>query len=361
MTFDRAPDAVPHSDQVIDCRSDAITQPTDAMWDAMRSADVGWGMQGEDESLNALQEYGARMTGMEAALYVPSGTMGNLIAMMTHTRPGDNFIADAQSHVLWSEQWSYAYVCGAAARPIQGDRGVMAPSDVEDEIQQRRFGHRPPIRLLCLENTNNMAGGTILSLAQTAALSAVAREHGLAIHTDGARILNACVASEVSVQRFASETDTLMLNLNKGLSAPEGALLCGSERLIDESRLNLKRLGGWSATGKAGPQAAAGLVALKTMIPQLREDNRRARELALGLTDFEPIHVDLDTVQTNIVMIRLDESFMSTERFLEDLRRGGVRAYFYPPDTVRFVLHRHIGDDDVTRVIEAVRELVTRR
>lgn len=346
---------------MIDCRSDAITQPTDAMWDAMRSADVGWGMQGEDESLNALQEYGAHLTGMEAALYVPSGTMANLVAIMTHTNRGDNFIAEAHSHVLWSEQWSYAYVCGAAARPIDGHHGIMAPSDVEDAIQERRFGHRPPIRLMCLENTHNMAGGTIVSLTQTAALAAVAREHGLAIHTDGARILNACVASEVSVQLFASETDTLTLNLNKGLSAPEGALLCGTERLIDESRLNLKRLGGWSATGKAGPQAAAGLVALKTMIPQLREDNRRARALALGLAELEPISVDLDTVQTNIVMARLDASFMSTDTFLQELTQAGVRAYFYLPDTVRFVLHRHISDDDVAQVIDIVRELVTRR
>lgn len=346
--------------RVIDCRSDAITQPTDAMWDAMRAADVGWGMQGEDKSLNALQEYGARMTGMEAALYVPSGTMANLVAMMTHTRRGDNFIAEAHSHVLWSEQWSYAYVCGAAARPIAGTLGVMAPSDVEDAIQERRFGHRPPVQLLCLENTHNMAGGTITSLAETAALAAVAREHGLAIHTDGARILNACVASDVSVQLFASETDTLTLNLNKGLSAPEGALLCGTERLIEESRLNLKRLGGWSATGKAGPQAAAGLVALKTMIPQLSKDNRRARVLALGLAELEPIHVDLDSVQTNIVMARLDESFMSTDGFLKELSLAGVRAYFYLPDTVRFVLHRHISDEDVARVIDVVGELVRR-
>jgi threonine aldolase len=345
---------------VIDCRSDAITQPTDEMWDAMRSADVGWGMQGEDESLNALQEYGAHMTGMEAALYVPSGTMANLVAMMTHTSRGDNFIAEAHSHVLWSEQWSYAYVCGVAARPILGSLGVMAPTDVESAIQERRFGHRPPVRLLCLENTHNMAGGTITSLTQTVALSAVAREHGLAIHTDGARILNACVATEVSVQLFASETDTLTLNLNKGLSAPEGALLCGSRRLIDEGRLNLRRLGGWSATGKAGPLAAAGLVALKTMIPQLREDNRRARVLALGLAHLEHIHVDLESVQTNIVMVRLDESFMSTDGFLQELRLAGVRAYYYLPDTVRFVLHRHISDDDVARVIEVVRELDTR-
>jgi|HubBroStandDraft_6_1064221.scaffolds.fasta_scaffold425295_1 threonine aldolase len=359
MTVDSVP-AASWSGLVIDCRSDAITQPTEEMWDAMRSAEVGWGMQGEDRSINELQAYAAGMTGMDAALYVPSGTMGNLVAMMTHTTRGDHFIAEAHSHVLWSEQWSYAYICGAVGRPIQGDRGVMAPSDVEEALEERRFGHRPRFRLLCLENTHNMAGGTITSLTQVRALSAVARRHGMSIHTDGARILNACAASDVSLQLFARECDTLTLNLNKGLSAPEGALLCGSAQLIDECRLNLRRLGGWSATGKAGPQAAAGLVALKTMIPQLREDNRRARALALGLAELEAINVDLETVQTNIVMVRLSESFMSTERFLEELQHHGVRAYYYLPDTARFVLHRHISDADVARIIDVVRTLATR-
>ncbi len=360
MTLDPTPVAPPPSGRVIDCRSDAITQPTEEMWDAMHSAEVGWGMQGEDASLNALQAYAASMAGMDAALYVPSGTMGNLVAMMTHTNRGDHFIAEAQSHVLWSEQWSFAYVCGAVAKPIQGSLGVMAPTDVEAAIEERRFGHRPPIRLLCLENTHNMAGGTIISLAQMGTLSAVAREHGISVHLDGARILNACVAEDVALPRFARECDTLTLNLNKGLSAPEGALVCGTEQLVDEARINLKRLGGWSATGKAGPQAAAGLVALQTMIPQLREDNRRAGVLARGLAELERIHIDLATVQTNIVMVRLDESFMSTQRFLNELGLAGVRAYYYLPDTVRFVLHRHITDDDVARVIDVVRDLVSR-
>jgi threonine aldolase len=355
MTPDPMLVSPPPSVRVIDCRSDAITQPTEEMWDAMHSAEIGWGMQGEDASLNELQAYAATMTGMAAALYVPSGTMGNLIAMMTHTKRGDHFIAEAQSHVLWSEQWSFAYVCGVVARPIQGHFGVMAPSDVEAAIEERRFGHRPPIRLLCLENTHNMAGGTITSLAQTVALSAVAREHELSIHTDGARILNACVAEDVPLPLFARECDTLTLNLNKGLSAPEGALVCGTEQLVDDARTNLKRLGGWSATGKAGPQAA-----LKTMIPQLREDNRRAGVLARGLADLERVHVDLATVQTNIVMVRLDESFMSTDRFLHELGLVGVRAYYYLPDTVRFVLHRHITDDDVARVIDVVTGLASR-
>ena len=342
---------------MIDCRSDVLTQPTEAMWEAMQSAQMGWGMQEEDPSINELQAYAADLAGVEAALYVPSGTMANLLALMTHTNRGDHVVLDAYSHILWSEEWSFAYICGLVPRVVRGDLGVMAPQDVESAIGERRFNHRPPFRLLCMENTHNMAGGTLMSPAQTEALSSLAHENGLAVHVDGARILNACVALNVPLQKIACHVDTLSLNLNKGLSAPGGALLCGPTRFIHESRQNLKRLGGWSAVGKAGLSAAAGLVALKTMIPQLAEDNRRARVLAERLAVLENVEVDLRTVQTNIVMVRVPESFMSAEMFRSRLERAGVRAYDYLPDTVRFVLHRHIDDSDVSRIVEVVREI----
>jgi threonine aldolase len=345
---------------VIDCRSDVITQPTKAMWDAMQSAEMGWGLQNEDPSINELQDYAANLAGMEAAIFVPSGTMANLVALMTHANRGDHILLEAYSHVLWSEEWSFAYVCGLVPRVLQGDLGLIAPSDVESAIGERRFGHRPPIRLLCLENTHNMAGGTVMTPTHTATLSRIAHENGIAVHVDGARILNACAALDVPLRDFARHVDTLSLNLNKGLSAPGGALLCGPARLIEESRLNLKRLGGWSVVGKSGLTAAAGLVALKTMIPQLAEDNRRARTLAEELADIDNIEVDLRTVQTNIVMVRIPESFMSTEEFLVRLEQSGVRAYRYLSDTVRFVLHRHIDDTDVARIVGAVRGITAR-
>jgi threonine aldolase len=346
-----------HLGAVIDCRSDVLTQPTEAMWEAMQSAQMGWGMQNEDSSINELQAYAADLTGMEAALYVPSGTMANLLALMTHTNRGDHVVLDAYSHILWSEEWSFAYICGLVSRTVHGDLGVMAPRDVESAIGERRFNHRPPFRLLCLENTHNMAGGTMMTPAHTEALSSLAHENGIAVHIDGARILNACVALNVSVQTFARHVDTLSLNLNKGLSAPGGALLCGPARFVREGRQNLKRLGGWSAIGKAGLSAAAGLVALQTMIPQLAEDNRRARDLAERLAVLENVEVDLRTVQTNIVMVRVPESLMSAERFLRRLEQSGVRAYDYLPDTVRFVLHRHVDDGDVSRIVEVVRDI----
>jgi threonine aldolase len=346
---------------VIDCRSDVITLPTEAMWDAMRAAQMGWGMQQEDPSINELQAYGAALTGMEAALYVPSGTMANLVALMTHASRGDHVLLEAYSHILWSEEWGFAYVGGLVPRAIQGELGVISPSQLEAALGELRFGHRPHFRLLCLENTHNMAGGTLMSPEQMTALSRVAHENGIAVHVDGARIFNACVALDVPIRAMATQVDTLSLNLNKGLSAPGGALLCGPMNFIRESRQNLKRIGGWSVVGKAGLNAAAGLVALKTMIPQLAEDNRRARMLAEGLVNLETVEVDLRTVQTNIVMVRLPQASMSGAEFLHRLEQAGIRAYGYLPDTVRFVLHRHIGDDDVQAILEAVRGITAGR
>jgi threonine aldolase len=350
----------PRIDRVIDCRSDVITRPTEAMWDAMRSAEMGWGLQDEDRSINELQEYAADLAGMEAAIFVPSGTMANLVALMTHANRGDHILLEAYSHILWSEEWSFAYVCGLVPRAIQGDLGVISPDDVESAIAERRFGHRPRFRILCLENTHNMAGGTMMTPAQTAVLANIAHDNGIAVHVDGARILNACAALDVPLRDFARHVDTLSINLNKGLSAPGGAVLCGPKDVIHESRQNLKRLGGWSVVGKSGLTAAAGLVGLKTMIPQLAEDNRRTRRLAEQLADIDHIEIDLRTVQTNIVMLRVPRAFMSADEFLKQLQQAGVRAYPYMPDTVRFVLHRHIDEADVSRIVAAVRGITPR-
>jgi threonine aldolase len=318
---------------------------------------MGWGMQREDPSINELQAYAADLTGMESALYVPSGSMANLIALMTHAQRGDHILVEAYSHVLWSEEWSFAYLCGLIPRVLRGELGVILPDELESAIAERRFDHHPHFRLLCLENTHNMAGGTVMSPEQTAVLARIAHANGIAVHVDGARILNACVALGVPLRSIATHVDTMSVNLNKGLSAPGGALLCGPRAVIEESRHNLKRLGGWSAVGKAGPLAAAGLVALKTMIPQLAEDNRRARNLGESLAGLDNIKVDLRSVQTNIVMVRLPESFMTADMFLRRLESAGVRAYDFLPDTVRFVLHRHIDDDDVARIVDVVRAI----
>jgi threonine aldolase len=340
----------------IDLRSDVVTGPTDVMWDAMRRAELGWAMMGEDSSVNELQRYAAELAGKESALYIPTGTMANLVALMTHTHRGDQIVLEASSHILWSEEWGFAHICGVVPRPIAGTFGYMEPDDVKTAILEQRFSHRPNTSLICLENTHNMAGGTIIRPDQISAISRIAREHSIPVHLDGARVLNACVALHVPLSEMTADVDTLMLNLNKGLSAPEGALLCGPRSFIDQSRVNLKRLGGWTLS-KAGIPAAAGLVALKTMIPRLEDDHRRAWLLAQGLQGLKRISVDLGAVQTNIVMMSVDPEFMSARSLLNLLEEHNIRGYLFRPDAIRFVTHRLITDDDIRLVIEILSDI----
>jgi len=340
----------------IDLRSDAITRPTNAMWEAMQQAQLGWALVHEDASVNELEAYTARLAGKEAALFVPTGSMANLIALMSHTQRGDQVVMEASSHTLWSEEWGFAYVCGLAPRAITGVQGYMEPSQIETAILDQRFSHRPVTRLLCLENTHNTAGGTVLTGRQTAAMAEAARKHGVAVHLDGMRIFNACAALDQPLQTLVEPVDTVTVGLNKGLSAPGGALLCGSTDFIAQSRINLKRLGGQSLH-QAGILAAAGLVALKTMRPQLHQDHRRAQQLAHGLAPIPGLHVDLQSVQTNIVMATVDSALMAADEFVGRLARQNIRVSGYSTQTVRFVTHRHITEADIEQVIHTARTI----
>ena len=345
--------------RIIDLRSDVVALPTDAMWQAMREATLGWASVGEDISVNRLEALAANRTGKEAALYVPTGTMANLVALMTHTRGGDQIILEASSHILWSEEWSFASICGVVPRSIRGTQGVLDPEQVREAILEKRFSHRPYTSLICLENTHNMAGGTVLSPTQIQATAAIAVEYGAALHLDGARIFNASVALGKPVHELTVDVDTVTMSLNKGLSAPGGALLCGSGTFVEQSRLNLKRLGG-ASMHKAGLYAAAGLVALQTMIPLLSNDHRRAHLLARGLSEFDGIRVDLDTVQSNIVMASIDEAVLSAEALLRRMEEHGVKATLCSSNVIRFVTHRDVTDEAICQVIHVVRDTVSK-
>lgn len=347
---------VPDGASVVDLRSDAITQPTEEMWAAMRDARLGWALVGEDPSVNALEAMAAELTGKEAAVFAPTGTMANLVALMSHTERGDQIILEASAHILWSEEWSFASLCGLVARPVPGTLGFMPPSEIEHAIRDRRSSHRPKTSLICLENTHNAAGGTVLNAGQITATSVVAQRYGVPIHMDGARVFNACVALGVTLRELAAGVDTLTLNLNKGLSAPEGALLCGSRSFVERSRVNLRRLGATIHT--AGIVAAAGIVALNTMLPQLAEDHRRARILARGLAQTDGMHVELDAVHTNIVMVRVDPSLMFGAALIDLLQARGIRAFLYAEQVVRFVTHRGISDADVSRALDEIQDVV---
>jgi threonine aldolase len=356
----------------VDLRSDAVTQPTDEMWDAMRRARLGWAPAGDDPSVSRLEQVAAELTGKEAALFVPTGSMANLIALMSHTEPGDQIIAEAYSHILWSEEWGYASVCGLALKAIPGgpgrSGGAISPDEARDAFRDIRFGHQPRTALLCLENTHNMSGGTVLSLEATEALAAVAHEHGVPVHLDGARIFNAAIALGLPINALVEPVDSVVIGLTKGLSAPAGSLLCGSATFNAAARIALRRVGGHSIP-QAGILAAAGLVALQTMGPRLAEDHRRARMLAEELAGLPGISVDLAAVQTNIVMATIGPAVtrpgttgrLSAETMARCLAQKGIGSHVYTEDTLRFVTHRHIEDDDIHRVVAAMEEIAQSR
>ena len=344
-------------DGIIDLRSDAVTRPTEAMWEAQRRANLGWACAGEDRSVNELQSLAAELSGKEASLFVLTGTMANLIALMTHTERGDQIVLEASSHILWSEEWSFAHICGLVPRVIEGVDGSMSPGAVERAISDQKFNHKPRTRLICLENTHNMAGGTIVSRDDISAVSAIARENKVSIHLDGARILNASVALQERLDTMVAEVDSLTINLNKGLSAPAGALLCGSASFIERSRLNQKRLGGWSLH-QAGILAAAGVVALKSMIPQLAEDNKRAGLLNLGLGTLDNATIKMKPVQTNIVVLSVNSSTMSASSIVAQLKEHHILATLLSENEIRFVTHRHINDEDIDQVVGTVGNIV---
>ena len=231
---------------MIDLRSDAVTRPTDAMWEAMRSAHLGWAPSGDDASVNELQDLAAELVGKEAALFVATGSMANLVALMTHTQRGDEFIVEADSHIRWSEEASFAYVCGLVPSTVQSEAGHVSPDAVRRQLSQQRFNHKPRTSLICLENTHNLAGGTVMRAEEIIAISSVAHEYGIRVHLDGARVFNACTAANEDVKLAGAHVDTIMFCLNKGLSAPGGALLCGSVEFVEQAKINLRRLGGHS-------------------------------------------------------------------------------------------------------------------
>lgn len=336
----------------LDLRTDAVTLPTEEMWEAMRNAELGWAHLGEDRQVNELEAEAAALTGKEAGLFVQSGSLGNLLAVMSHTRRGDQIVLDGASHIAWSEEWGVAYVCGVFPRLVTSSDGRMDPDAVRDTIARARLGHLPVTSLLCLESSHNFSGGVALGSGYLGELAGVAHEHGVRTHLDGARLFNSCVALREAIPDVSEHFDSVVLNLNKGLSAPGGAVLVGSRELLDLARLNLRRVGG-SPGHQAGLTAAAGLVALRTMIPRLASDNRRASELAGRLDELDGVACDLPLVQTNIVRLRVERA-PATQVALA-LERRGLKTMALAPDELRLVTHRHVTDRSVDSAVEIVR------
>jgi threonine aldolase len=338
---------------VIDLRSDLCSIPTGEMWEAMRNVELGWATVGEDTSVNELCERVAALLGKAAAIWVPTCGMANLAAMLTFCEPGDGVVLEAASHVLTSEAMGIVEIARLEPAPLWAPDGRMDPVAVETLVGERRA------TLLILENTHTRAGGTTLSPEQTEALAAAARRHDCRVHVDGARLQNAAVALGVPLADLAAPANSVVMSLNKGLSAPFGAVLCGSDAVVGRARTMLHRLGG-SSFHRAGIAAAAGLVALDTMLDRVADDHRRARALAAGLAEIPGVRPRPEVVETNIVLADVSETGIAPAELVSLLEEAGLRVLERDTSRVRLVTHRLIGDDEVERAVAIVAETVAR-
>ena len=336
---------------IVDLRSDLHALPTEEMWEAMRSAELGWATYGEDMSVNLLQERVADLLGQEAGLWVPTCGMANLVALITLAPRGTAVVLESQSHVLTSEAMGISDIAGLEPRSLWAADGRLDPAEVEELVVEEQAS------LLVLENTHTRAGGTVLSPELTAELTRAALRNGARVHLDGARLANAAVALDVTLRELAAPVDTVALSLNKGLCAPMGAILAGSALAIDGARENLRRLGG-ASVHKAGIPAAAALVALDTLLDRLVDDHRRARELGARLAEIPGLRLEPETIETNIVLVDAGESGLAPDELVRLLADRGVLALQRDTTRIRFVTHRLIGDAEVARAAEAVAAVV---
>ncbi|GIV15802.1 MAG: threonine aldolase [Armatimonadota bacterium] len=333
--------------RLVDLRSDTVTVPTPEMRRAMANAEVGDDVYGEDPTINRLQERAAELLGKEAALFVASGTMGNEIAIKVHTRPGDEVLIDEDCHIVKWELGAAAFISNVQLHTLPNHRGIVP---VEEYTKRIHPGddHVPPTRLICLENTHNAAGGVVLPLEYMREIWQLAQRHSVAVHLDGARIFNAAIALGVAAKELAACADSVMFCLSKGLACPVGSMLCGSRAFIEESRRVRKILGG--AMRQAGILAAAGLVALDTMIDRLAHDHARARRLAEAIANMPGFSVDLQTVQTNMVYVHTKQP---ARRIVQQLEMLGVLCLDVFPHTIRLVTHKDVDDTGITHAIDA--------
>lgn len=341
---------------MIDLRSDTITQPTEAMRRAMAQAELGDDYYGEDPTVRRLESMAAEMLDKETGLFVTSGTMGNLVSIMTHAQRGDAIVVEEDSHTYLNENGGIAAIAGLLPRPVRGHRGVMAPEQIEGALLSDEVLHARN-RLICVENTHNVAGGTCWTVEQMRAVRTVADEHDMALHVDGARIFNAAVALNIEAAQLAADADSLTFCLSKGLSCPYGSLIVGSKDFIVEARRNRQMVGG--GLRQAGVMAAAGVVALETMIDRLAEDHEHARLLAEGLRELG-CKLDLASVQTNMVFFQLEPGRLSQDEFVRKLNDAGVRVNRPRGERIRMVTHYGVTRADIQETLRAVRRLLSR-
>ena len=342
---------------MIDLRSDTLTRPTEAMLESMREASFGDDSRDGDATVQKLEAMAAERTGKEAGAFMPSGTMTNLVAMLTHALRGGEVLLEQGSHTLNAELGGIAGVAGLFYRGIPGKRGAM---DLEflGEAVRPTTRHQMGTALIWMENTHNRAGGAVLPLAHMKAVYSLARDRGIPVHLDGARIFNAAISLGVPPREIAQYSDSVCFCVSKGLSAPVGSILCGSAAFIERARANRRMVGG--NMRQAGPLAAAGIVALETMVNRLTEDHQTAKRLAQGLHRIDSSLCDPGDVETNLVRVDLKKSGRRAAQWSADLKAKGVMVAPADALTLRFVTHRHISAPDVDAAVSAFASLWSR-
>jgi len=340
--------------EVVDLRSDTVTKPTAAMRQAMAEAEVGDDVLGDDPTVAELERRTAEILGQDAALFMPSGTMANQVAIRCHTQPGDEMLADANAHIYWYEAGGSAALSGVICRLLPGERGVFSAADVRAALRPADI-HFPPTRLLAVENTHNRGGGAIWPLAQLREVCGVAREAGVRTHLDGARLWNASAATGIPEAEYAQDFDSVSVCFSKGLGAPVGSALAGSTELVARARRFRKQFGG--GMRQAGIIAAGALYALAYHRERLADDHANAKRLAMGLSGVPGIQVNRDRIETNMVYFDLERC--SATSLVEQLREAGVLVLQTGEQTIRAVTSLAVEDGGISRAIDAVRDAMT--
>jgi threonine aldolase len=344
------------STAVIDLRSDTVTKPTAAMRAAMAAAEVGDDVYQEDPTVNLLEKKAAALFGREAAIFVPTGTMGNQVAIRLHTQHGQEVICESRAHIMEWEMSMVSAFSGCQLRTVYADRGILTWKDIEPAIGAKLY-YRAQTGLISLENTHNMAGGTVTPLAVLEEIWDGAAKAGLPVHLDGARIFNASIALGESVEALTRGFSTVMFCLSKGLCAPAGSMIAGTREIIERARIYRKALGG--GMRQVGVLAAAGIVALDEMTGRLAEDHANARILAEALAGMPGIEIDLDAVQTNIVFFSFRDRSLVTP-LIQRLKQRGVLCSSVGPHAVRFVTHHDVDRVACTSAAAILAEEIAR-
>lgn len=330
----------------IDLRSDTVTQPTPAMREAMFAAPLGDDVLGDDPTVNALEAKAAQLFGMEAAMFCPSGTMTNQLAIRTHTRPGDEVICDQLSHIYLYEGGGIMANSGVSVALLPGERGKLTPALIRDAINNPADPHRPLSRLVSLENTMNKGGGCYYTLPEIAAIRQVCTEHNLPLHLDGARLFNALVETGESTEAHGQLFDSISICLSKGLGCPVGSLLLGKRDFIAQARRYRKMMGGgWR---QAGFLAAAGIYALDHQVNRLKLDHSRARKIG-AMLEARPEVQEIYSIDTNIVIFRLPETILAAD-YVQQLAEKGIRGVTFGKHLVRFVTHHDFTDEHLAEL-----------